>query len=422
MYNTTDPYLTGNSRRKAKQCTADAHTKSSINVDTKKTTLPTFYIYSQEDIEKLELEGTPQLIRLDATFMHYVCPPLLMHHNNKLNTLAKMEPGCRDEHHKKVKHTDIFMDVLFAKEQIIYSEDEESVIIPSIDTFSNNNDGLDKEGFVIAVKNLLYSISVLCSWNCACSSIVMLCTILCTLACFPQAPHTDYPKKKSDTNNKRKSFIFAISSMGAYLLCWPKSQPNNPMIIFIPFGFGILFGPELIHAEGLGYSEDTEKVLEDPLMGCPQAHFYVVSDIKDLPLNFICYDSPDRNKRTYNSEYSSVSGRVCIKMMNEMKEMRVAATNLSQVSDEKKAAEPQKPLKTTPNQSKSNARSGNVGDFSTPKEKTVQHQKPTKTTPKQYKSNARSGKVGDFSMPEENKDFKHQRHKRHKIKGTRSNH
>ena len=105
-----------------------------------------------------------------------------------------------------------------------------------------------------------------------------------------------------------------------------------------------------------------------------------------------------------------------------MKEMRVAATNLSQVSDEKKAAEPQKPLKTTPNQSKSNARSGNVGDFSTPKEKTVQHQKPTKTTPKQYKSNARSGKVGDFSMPEENKDFKHQRHKRHKIKGTRSNH
>jgi len=304
----------------------------------------------------------------------------------ELSALKGIDSDSRDNHDHKVKNMDIFMEVLFAHKEITYKEDKEEIVVESIDKFCENEPNLDKEGFITAVKSCLHTISRMSTWKCACAQIVMMCTILSTLVCFPQAPHTDYPPSNTTTSNKMKSFIFAISSMGAYLLCWPKHQPTDPIILFIPYGYGLLFGPELIHAGGLGFGDETEKVLEDPMIGCPRAHLYVVSDIKDLPLNFICYAKPGKEMKTYNSEYSSVSGSACMKTMNEMKEVRVAAANLADISHKKIDI--------------------------TSKERLP---KPAK----KLKSKARSGMMGDFSMPQENIDFKHQRYKKHKIVNKR---
>ena len=57
------------------------------------------------------------------------------------------------------------------------------------------------------------------------------------------------------------------------------------MLKRIPFGYGILFNRELVHAGGIGMSKKYKDVYSRPDLGFPGGHIYVVKDNSKFPFN-----------------------------------------------------------------------------------------------------------------------------------------
>ena len=81
---------------------------------------------------------------------------------------------------------------------------------------------------------------------------------------------------------------------GMYLTVWRKEEPGKPYLIRIPYGYGLLFNRELVHAGGIGLSECAETVYSDPDIGLPRGHIYVVKDNSQFPYNFVCYEDGEK--------------------------------------------------------------------------------------------------------------------------------
>ena len=71
----------------------------------------------------------------------------------------------------------------------------------------------------------------------------------------------------------------------------------------------------MIHAGGLGLSESLVSVMDDPTLGCPRLHLYLVQNKDGIPKDFICYGDPNNIGRSYNKSlytpHPSDALRIC---------------------------------------------------------------------------------------------------------------
>ena len=78
-----------------------------------------------------------------------------------------------------------------------------------------------------------------------------------------------------------------------------------PILLRIPYGYGLLFNRKLVHAGGIGPSESPETVFSEPDSGVPHGHMYVVKDNSQFPYNFVCYEERDKYVSAYPSAYTT---------------------------------------------------------------------------------------------------------------------
>ena len=104
-----------------------------------------------------------------------------------------------------------------------------------------------------------------------------------------QNPHNDYHQGSGAEKGDELTFICSISEKGTFLVVWKIEDPSSPIILWISYGYGILFQKEMIHAGGLDLSDLFNSVMADPDLGCPRLHFYLVRNNNGIPDNFICY-------------------------------------------------------------------------------------------------------------------------------------
>ena len=139
-------------------------------------------------------------------------------------------------------------------------------------------------------------------------------SMLATLVNAPQNPHNDYLLASEADEGDELTIIMGLTCNITFLIVWRPGDPT-PIIIWIPYGFGLLFQKEMIHAGGLGLSESLVSVMDDPTLGCPRLHLYLVRNKDGIPKDFICYGDPNNIGRSYNKSlytpHPSDALRIC---------------------------------------------------------------------------------------------------------------
>ena len=287
----------------------------------------------QYQLNNLKLEGDPKLIQLDSYFRKYTIPVLYRHYDFKMKQHLNDEVARKDP--KVVNGTYIYHEILFSTKPIKYAPPDEGEDngepIPPIDEFLESakeqncfsKDTYDEE-FKAALLLQTSRLQEESGWDSDFHKVNSMLSILSTLTCFPQAPHTDYPNDDTFDDSHQKSFIFGISEKGTYLMVWRKDEPNDPILLYIPYGYGILFGKALIHAGGLRFSTEFDAVFQNPIMGCPRVHMYLVKDNYMIPANFICYANDKNNHEPYGETFMTASSAICIACCTEAPEKRTS--------------------------------------------------------------------------------------------------
>ena len=138
-------------------------------------------------------------------------------------------------------------------------------------------------------------------WKSSTGKMNAMGSMLSTLVIGPQSPHNDYRLKDK---GKQLTFIVGITEHGTFLILW-RTSDLSPVIVWIPYGFGLLFEKELIHAGGLGLSDSLESTLRNPFLGCPRLHLYLAKNKDGIPDDFICYGDPNNVGHSYNKTLQS---------------------------------------------------------------------------------------------------------------------
>ena len=264
-----------------------------------KTYLKRSFIRKQSDLNKLKLPGEPKLVKLSDNFREKVIPVLYAHYCKQMAHYASLDPNEREP--SCVAGTDIFIDKLFSSLHIGKPdsvEDDDEDPIPSMEDYFEEIDNhdikeLERSCFETAYKSLIMDLQREANWENDWDTVNTMLTTLATLMLCPQAAHSDYPKLSDILLQYQLSFIFAYSQAGTYLTVW-SDDPYNPILIRIPYGYGILFNRKLVHAGGIGKSNCPDTVYSKPDIGFPRGHIYVVKDNSNFPYNFVCYEDSNR--------------------------------------------------------------------------------------------------------------------------------
>merc|ERR1719361_444508 len=84
-------------------------------------------------------------------------------------------------------------------------------------------------------------------WRDSTGKVNAMKSMLSTLSIGPQSPHNDFRLKAKASNSKQLTFIVGITENGTFLIMW-RTKDLSPVIVWIPYGFGLLFEKEMIHA------------------------------------------------------------------------------------------------------------------------------------------------------------------------------
>ena len=299
--------------------------KFSDNIKTKKS-CRTKFIDSQSKLDQLELEGHPMLIPLTDTFKRYVIPPLFAQFSADMETFKDQKPEERKLN--IISGTNIYLDKLFSEEEIAAppgtgSKDTISSMDEYLTDIVKQGIKVSKHGFKVAYKDMILHAQAAANWDTELEKCRSMLSTLATLKLWPQFPHTDFPLMTDILSKKLLSIIFAYTDGGAYLTVWEKRSPCNPVIIRIPYGYGILFNRELIHAGGIGPSDDYEKVFKNPAFGFPRGHIYIVDELPNMPFNFVCNADPENDMESYTVKFAMPEHRNYEKAFNGIGQLHV---------------------------------------------------------------------------------------------------
>ena len=141
-------------------------------------------------------------------------------------------------------------------------------------------------------------------WRDSTGKVNAMGSMLSTLIIGPQSPHNDFRLKAKGSSGKQLTFIVGITKNGTFLILW-RTKDLSPIIVWIPYGFGLLFEKEMIHAGGLGLSNSLQSTIGNPLLGCPRLHLYLARNKDGIPDDFICYGDPNNDGHSYNKSLKS---------------------------------------------------------------------------------------------------------------------
>lgn len=166
-----------------------------------------------------------------------------------------------------------------------------------------DDDNIDVDEMNTGWKSLLINAVDIIGWGCSIRDICYKASLLGTFGVRPQSPHNDYILQSDAVKGIKVTLIVSVSEKGTFLIGWRKENPGEPIIFWIPFGVGIIFGKEMIHAGGLGLVEEGNDVSQDYLLCCPRLHVYMSCELNSIPNDHICYGDPENDGVSYNERY-----------------------------------------------------------------------------------------------------------------------